>query len=176
MDGKLVFRSDEKLFYGVPDAEGKITHTRMQGFTAASVNMNTTEYERTYVDEAHSTTDVTGISKSIAYSFDRYIGNPVHDDIIDIHHSEKRGTDTRRVITMVDFSTPVEGGGFKARQNTFSVVCDTSGDGSGTDAMVYSGTFKTAGSTVEGVATIVTPENGNSENVVTIEFTESTGE
>ena len=175
MDGKLVFRSDEKLFYGVPGADGKITHTRMQGFTAASSNMNTTEYERTYVDESHSTTDVTGISKSIAYSFDRYIGNPVHDDIIDIHHGEKRGTDARRVITMVDFSTPVENG-FKARQNTFSVVCDASGDGAGTDAMVYSGTFKTAGNTVEGVATIVTPENGNSENVITIEFTESAGE
>lgn len=165
---KMVMRSDVKLFYGVGD-----TITRMRGFNSTPTNKNAVEYERTYTDDKQATTDVTGYNTSIDFSFDRFVGNTVHDDIVDIFDNEIVGVDARRDIYEVDFAAPVENGGFAAKKRTFSVICSTAGDGVGTDAMKYSGTFKTVSSVTVGVATIASPDNGDSDSVETITFTSS---
>jgi len=62
-------------------------------------------------------------------------------------------------------------GSYPAIKRKFAVIGDS--EGNGTDAYQYSGTFKTAGSSIKGSATITEPEDGNPENVKVITFAES---
>ena len=169
---KMVLRSDVKLFYSVGGTDGTIT--RMTGFNSTPTNKNAVEYERTYTDDKQATTDVTGYNTSIDFSFDRFTGNTVHDDIINIFSKEIVGLDARRDIYEVDFASPAESGGYAAKKRTFSVICSSAGDGVGTDAMKYSGTFKVVSAVTIGTATIATPANGDSDTVETITFTPAT--
>ena len=169
---KLVLRSDVLLFYGIPGTDGKETITRMTGFTSTPTNSNPIEKERTYTDNKQPTTDVTGYNKSVSFSFERYTGNAVHEDLIAMYNAETVGIEARRDLYEVDFAQPVDGG-YMAKKRTFSVIFESAGDGVGTDAMVYSGTFKTASNMVTGVAKIGTPADGTSETVETITFTPS---
>ncbi len=166
----LVKRSDKKLFYGVSGEDGAVSFVRARNFTDASVSKNPGEYTRQYVDEAEERTDVVRYSPSISYAFDACKGDPVIEDIIKITDGELLGTDAQRELVQVDFSSPVEGGGFKAIKRTFAVIADS--EGGSLDAYTYSGTFKVVSKKTVGVATIATPEGGDSETVETIEFTE----
>lgn len=166
----MINRSDKKAFYGIIE-EGKVTFTRMKYFTELSLSKNPKEYARQYIDEDTERTDVTGYSPSMSYSFDDYRGDAVLEDIVDITNSEKLGLDAQREIVQVDFSRPADGGGYYAVKRTFSVIADSEGDS--TDAYTYSGTFKTVGTKVVGVATIATPDGGDAETVQTITFAES---
>ena len=169
MSEKMVKRSDKKAFYGIPGDNGVI-YTRMKHFTEISISKNPKEYARQYVDESQERTDVVGYSPSMSYSFDDFSGDEVLTDIVKITNNETLGTDAQREIIQVDFSRPADGG-YEAIKRTFAVIADS--EGGGTDNYTYSGTFKCVGSKVHGVATILTPANGNSENVETVDFTES---
>ena len=79
--------------------------------------------------------------------------------------------EAQREIVQVDFARPAENGGYHAVKRTISVIADS--EGNSTDAYTYSGTFKTVDSKIEGIATIATPADGNSETVETITFAES---
>lgn len=166
----MIKRSDKKLFYGVPGEDSAVSFVRARYFTEASVSKNPKEYSRQYVDEATERTDVIGYSPSISYAFDEHKGDPVIEDIIKITDGELLGTDAQRELVQVDFSSPVEGGGFKAVKRIFSVIADS--EGGSADAYTYSGTFKVVGKKTVGVAAIKTPVDGDSETVETIEFTE----
>lgn len=165
----LVNRSDMKAFYGIPQDMGA-KYVRMRGFTEISESKNPKEYTRQYVDEQFETTDVVGYSPSLSFGFDKYKGDEVLEDLASIIDNELTGTEAQREIIMVDFSSPVAEGGFAAKKRTFSIIGDNVG--SGHDALVYSGTMRTAGDTINGVATIAEPEKGNSETVEVITFTE----
>lgn len=165
----MIKRSDKKLFYGVPNGDGEITFARAKYFTEASVSKNPGEYTRQYIDESEERTDVVRYSPSISYAFDEYKGDPVIEDIIKISDGELLGTDARRELVQVDFSSPVDGG-FKAVKRTFAVIADS--EGGSADAYTYGGTFKAVSKKTVGVATIVTPVDGDADNVETIEFTE----
>lgn len=167
----MIKRSDKKLFYGVPSkSSGEPTLTRAKFFTDLSVSKNPVEYSRQYVDEESERTDVVGYSPSISYSFDDCSGDTVLEDIVSITNGEMVGTDTHRILVQVDFSREVEGG-FYAVKRDYAVIPDSEGDD--TDAYTYSGTFKSAGDKVIGVAVIATPTDGTSRNVETVTFTES---
>lgn len=165
----MIKRSDKKLFYGVPGEDGAVSFVRARYFTEASVSKNPKEYTRLYVDEATERTDVIGYSPSISYAFDEHKGDPVIEDIIKISDGELLGTDARRELVQVDFSSPVDNG-FKAVKRTFAVIADS--EGGSADAYTYGGTFKAVSKKTVGVATIVTPVDGDADNVETIEFTE----
>ena len=167
---KMILRSDVKLFFGAKGNDDTVTIARMRGFNSTPTNKNAVEYERTYTDDKQPTTDVTGYNTSIDFSFDRYDGNAVHDDIVNIFDNEIVGVDARRDIYEVDFASPVEGG-YAAKKRTFSVICGTAGDGVGTAAMAYSGTFKATSAVTMGTAVIKTPDGGDSDSVETITFT-----
>ena len=170
MNGTLTKRSDIKAFYGLPGTgTGSPTFTRMKGFTELSTSKNPKEYSAQYVDEDFETSHATGYSTSISFAFDKYIGDAVLEDIVTIFDDELTGTDAQREIVQVDF-TKESGGGFAAVKRTFSVIADSAGDS--TEAMTYSGTFKVVTKLVKGVALIATPENGDSDTVETITFSE----
>ena len=161
-------RADRKMFMGV--GSDKSIH-RMRGFSSLSESKNPVEYTRKYVDEVFETTDVTGVSPSYDFTFDMMTPNAVLDDLAGIIDGEMLGTDAVRTFYCVDFHKAV-GGGFACVKRDFAVIGSSVGDG--TDALTYSGTLRVKTSAVEGVATIKTPENGDKENVETIEFSEGT--
>ena len=133
-------RSDIVAFYGVGDK-----YYRMRGFTEVSVSKNPKEYSRQYIDEDGEQTDVVGYSPSMAYNFDSYVGNQVHEDIAKIADDESVGLDAVRTILIVDTtSTGTTENSYKAIKRDYAVIPDTEGDG--TDAYTYSGTLKAKGS------------------------------
>lgn len=146
-DGTLIQRHKRLSFLNTGTSASPVW-TRMQGFSELSESKSTIEYSRHYVDEKTERTDVSGYSTEISFSFDRYSPFSVHEKLADIIDSEALGTDARVEILTVD--TFIESGN-NARKRTYSVIPDTVGDG--TDALVYSGTFKAAGDFTECEAT-----------------------
>ncbi|MBQ8587882.1 MAG: hypothetical protein IJ454_00665 [Clostridia bacterium] len=162
----LMMRYDGKNFFEIPDGD----IMRMEGFKTLSENVSPEEYARKYVDRKSQTVDVVGYNSVMDFEFDRYVGNEVHDDIVDLHEKKVVGTKARRNIYYVDFTQP-EGDGFRAVKVPCSVIM--SGKGAATEAMTYAGALKGAGEPVFGVAKIATPTNGNPDNVETITFEEA---
>lgn len=150
-DRKLVKRSDKVSFLGCL-TDDEETFNRMRGFTTLSGSKNPTEYSRRYVDEEFETTDVTGYSPSLDFGFDQYIGDPVHEEMVEILDGEKLGTEARRNIVTVDFSQEAGEGSYKAVKREYAIIGDAEGDSM--DAYTYSGTFRATGKRVVGTATV----------------------
>lgn len=147
---ELVKRSDKVSFLGCM-ATGTETFNRMRGFTTLSSSKNPMEYSRQYVDEEFETTDVTGFSPAIDFGFDQYKNDLVHDEMVEILDNEYTGTQARRNIVTVDFSKPVSGG-YEAVKREYAVIGDSEGDSM--DAYTYSGTFRSTGKRIKGVASL----------------------
>lgn len=142
-------RSDKVAFYGVPGEASGVTYHRMAGFTDTSISKNPTEYSRRYVDEDAEQTDVTGYSPAIAYAFDSYVGNAVHEDIAKIADGELIGTAAVRSIIVVDMTTTgTAENSRKGIMRDYAVIPDSEGDS--TDAYTYSGNMRSK-STIEEV-------------------------
>ena len=124
----------------------------MRGFTSLSGSKNSIEYSRQYIDEEFETTDVVGFSPSMDFAFDQYTEDEAHAEMVEILDGEYTGTEARRNIVTVDFSQPVNGGGYKATKREYAIVGDSEGDS--TDAYTYSGTFKSTGKRITGTATL----------------------
>lgn len=147
---KLVQRSQRVAFMDVGTGDSA-EYTRMTGFTALTNGKNPKEYSRQYVDENTERSDVVGYSPSIEYSFDRHTNTAVHDKIAEISDKEKVGSDTHVSIVVVDLFAAAQSGAYPAIQRTYAVIPDSDGDG--TDALIYSGTFKAVSEIVVGTAT-----------------------
>lgn len=143
--GNLVTRPKKLSFWQLPNG----SFQRMEGFTDLSYSQNPKEYSRQYVDEEFERTDIVGYAPSISYSFDRYSGNKVLDDIVKITENEYIGDLMKRTIVTVDLST----GGVicPAKMRDFAVIPDTNGDT--TDCLTYSGNFKAKGLLIDCTAT-----------------------
>ena len=144
----LVGRSKRVAFMDV-GTESAPKFIRMQGFTSMNDQKSPTEYSRRYVDEDTQRSDVTGYATGQAFSFDRYSPFSVHQKLAEIIDGEKLGSDTHVTIVTVDLFT--EGEAKVARKRLYSVVPDSVGDG--TDALIYSGTFKAVSAAEVGTAT-----------------------
>lgn len=127
------------------------TYHRMTKFTQISNQKSPIEYTRHYVDQSTESTDVVGYGTSKAFSFDRHTNTPVHDYIAGIIDDEKMGTEARIEIVTVDLFDESAGGSCVARHREYSIVPDTDSDG--TDALIYSGSFKAVSDIVKGTAT-----------------------
>lgn len=142
--GQLVTRTKKLAFYQTPDG----IYRRMEGFTDLSYSQNPKEYSRQYVDEEFERTDIVGYAPSISYSFDRYTGNEVLDDIVKITDNELIGDQMKRKIVTVDLT----GSNYNnAKMREYSVIPDSNGDS--TDCLTYSGNFKTKGALIDCIAT-----------------------
>ena len=143
----VVKRCKMLAFYGVPaENSGEYTFYRMKGFDEITTAKNPREYSRQYVDEEFEQTDVVGYNPSIAFGFDRFSGNAVHDDIIGIFNGEKVGAEAVRPIIMVDLESEDK----VAIRRDFSVVAES--EGSGVDLYKYSGSFRVKGEKITGTA------------------------
>lgn len=131
------------------EIDGKLT--RMTGFTSLSEGKEAKEYSRQYVDEATERTDVVGYATSVDYEFDRYTNDPVCERLSTIADDELVGTAAQVDVVSVDIFTVNESKQAIARKRTYSVIPDTTGDG--TDALIYSGNFSAASEIVKGYAT-----------------------
>ncbi len=148
--GKIVKRSDKLAFFGVLDAEGNVSYHRMKGFNEIATQKGPIEYSRQYVDQEFEQSDVVGYSPSISYSFDQFIDNVVHEDLVTIAEHELVGEEAVRSIVMVDLSHKEADGSCPAVKRDFSVICDS--EGNAMEAYTYSGTLKVKGEKVFGLA------------------------
>lgn len=162
MLGKLIKRHEKVAYYGVKDSDGNIVFRRMCGFTKMDTSKNPVEYTRRYIDESFEQTDVVAFSPSIAFSFDRYSENPVHDDIVSLSENEVLGTDAVRSIVIADVTTKDESGAVSAVKRDFSVMVES--EGNSLDAYTLSGTMNTKGEKIFGKAML-------SEDLSTLVFT-----
>lgn len=128
------------------DIEGTIT--RMQGFTDLGKSLNAQTYERRYVDEKNSRSDVTGYSTEWSYTFDRIVGNAVHEKLVEIADNELVGQSV--TIYLVNLNDGNATNGYATRKRVVSVIPDTDGDS--TDAYTYSGTLHASGEYEEGTS------------------------
>lgn len=161
---KLVQRHQRVAFMNTGTTEAPV-FTRMKKFTSMTNNKNPKEYARQYVDEKSEDTDVVGYSPATDYAFDRHTNTAVHDRIAQIHDGELTGSDALVEILVVDLFTADETGKCEARKRTYAVI--PSADGDGTDALVYSGSFKCKSGVTMGTATL-------SDDEMTATFAEAT--
>lgn len=151
---KLVNRSQRVAFMNTDASGDSQKFERMTGFTSMTNSKNPKEYARQYVDEDSERADVVGYAPSIDYSFDRHSNNPVHERIATIHDGEKLGNDTHVDIVVVDlFKKSPTNEKYYAIKRTYAVIPDSDGDG--TDALIYSGSFKSVSGIEEGYVTFV---------------------
>lgn len=128
---KLLKRADRLAFFKVGEA-----YKRMTGFTNLAQSKNAKEYSRHYVDQISESTDVVGYAPAISYSFDRHENNDIHDAIALIHDQEKIGADAVVEIVVVDTNKSSD----NAYSRKYSVI--PNGNDDGTDALIYTGSFK----------------------------------
>lgn len=136
-------RADIVNFMNTGTTENPV-YTRMQGFTEGGKSLNSSTYDRRYIDEKTERSTVTGYSTEIAYNFDRIVDNAIHEKLADIHDKELVG-ETVQILT-VNLKNN------EARLRNYSVIPDADGDS--TDAYTYSGTFHADGDIQEGTATV----------------------
>ena len=143
---KLITR-DQMQAYANCGAEQEEYNLIGEGFTDLSESKNAKEYSRQYVHESTERSDVVGYSPSISYSFDMYQDDPVCEKIAEITDGEKTGNDAHIDIVVVHL---FDGGASAARafKRTYAVIPDSKG--SGTEALIYTGTLKAVGTAVEG--------------------------
>lgn len=151
---KIVNRYDRLAFMEVTDGGSKV-YKRLSNFTDFTSNKNPAEYSRRYVDKKSNDNDVTGYDPSVSYAFDRMSADPCHKVLADIHDNEKTCDDALVNIVVVDlFDETSTTGTYVARKRTYAVI--PGADGSGTDALVYSGTLKSKSDIEIGTATLDT--------------------
>lgn len=151
---KLVRRSQRVAFYGVPVSDGEVsTYNRMEHFTALTDGKNPITYERHYVDKDSQDSDVTGYGTTLEYGFDHHKNDPVLADLAKVQDDELTGE--MRDIVVVDLfdkGETTKDDEFVARKRTYSILPDSSGDG--TDALQYSGSFSVKDDIVKGYAKV----------------------
>ena len=136
-------RADIVNFMNTGTSQNKV-FTRMQGFTAGGKELNPTTYARRYIDEQNERESTTGYSPNIPYTFDRIVGNAVHEKVAKVHDDELVG-ETVEILT-VNMLTK------EARLRSYDINPDTDGDS--TDAYTYSGNFHAIGKFTKGTATV----------------------
>lgn len=151
---KMVKRCQRVAFMNTNTTKSAPKYDRMTKFSSLSNSKNPKEYSRQYVDQEFEESDVVGYAPSISYSFDRHTNTPVHEMIAKIHDGELTGTETLVDIVVIDLFDPVGSAEvtYTARKRTWAVIPDADGDGS--DALVYTGSFKAKSSVETGTATI----------------------
>lgn len=138
----------DQMYSFMECADGKL-HLIGEGFTDLSESKGAKEYTRKYVNYKTEVSDVIGYAPSYSYTCDVISGDPVVDEIVQITDYEKIGTDAHRNIVTVNGWIPgATTGTFEAFQRKFAVIPD--GKGSGTEALIYSGTFKARGDLIPG--------------------------
>lgn len=151
---KMVERCQRVAFMDTDTTGQTPKYERMTKFSSLSNSKNPKEYSRQYVDQEFEESDVVGYAPSISYSFDRHTNTPVHETIAKIHDGEFTCAEALVNIVVIDLFDPVGSaeGTYTARKRTWAVIPDADGDGS--DALIYTGSFKAKSPIEIGTATL----------------------
>lgn len=139
-----IYNRDDIVNFMNTGTSANPVYTRMQGFTAGGKELNSATYSRRYIDERNERETTVGYSPNIPYTFDRIVGNAVHEKIANVHDNELVGENCD--ILTVNLKTN------EARLRNYDINPDTDGDG--TDAYQYSGNFHANGKITKGTATV----------------------
>lgn len=139
----LVPRHKVLIFYALPVGQSgsSVQWLRIHYCTELNINRNPEEYERKYVDEATKRSDIVAYGTSISYGFDKFTGDSVQIDLLEIINNERTGAEAIRKLAIVDVSTSSNQPTAYIRD--YSVVPGSEGDDE--NAYTYSGEFKAAG-------------------------------
>ena len=120
-----------------------------EGFTDFTENKNPKEYSRRYIHESTERTDLVGFAPSVTYAFDVCDSDPVQEHLMEMTMSETVGEDARvTIVTAFLYRSGTKDGRFAAVQRDYT-VCPAR-VGSGTEALICSGTLKACGEAVRG--------------------------
>ena len=144
---KLILRAQKRAYANTGTAVSPVYNLIGEGFTDLSQSKNAKEYSRKYVHEKSERSDVVGYAPSISYSFDMYSGDPVCEKIAKISDEEKIGEDAHIDIVVAHLWDESDGK-CRAFKRTYAVIPDS--DGSGTEALIYTGTLKAVGEITKG--------------------------
>ena len=140
---KIYNRADIVNFMNTGTTQAKVW-TRMQGFTAGGKELNSSTYSRRYIDENFERETTTGYSPNIPYTFDRIVGNAVHEKVAKVHDDELVG-ETCEILSVNTITN-------EAKYRSYDINPDS--DGTDTEAYTYSGNFHANGTFTKGTATI----------------------
>ncbi len=147
----LVMRHQWASYMGIPGTGTPATVTYSligEGFTSFPEKKNPKEYTRKYVNYQSEKTDVIGYSPSIDYSCDCISDDPVVQEIVKIHDQELVGDATHRDVISVNLWESSGENTYTAYKRTYAIIPDQKGEG--TDALIYTGTFKSVSDIVAG--------------------------
>ena len=159
----LVPRHKVLIFYALPVGQSgsSFQWLRMHYCTELNINRNPEEYERKYVDEATKRSDIVAYGTSISYGFDKFTGDSVQIDLLEIINRERTGAEAIRKLAIVDISTASNQATAYIRD--YSVVPGSEGDDE--NAYTYSGEFKAAGEL--STETVTSTDNWETFSIVT---------
>lgn len=150
-NSKLITREQMQAYANTGNGEDATYTLIGEGFTDLSESKNAKEYTRQYVHEKSERSDVVGYAPTIAYSFDMYSGDAVCEKIAAVTDAEKTGNAAHIDVVVVHLweEDAETSGSFRAFKRTYAVIPDSKG--SGTDALIYTGTLKAVGESAEGL-------------------------
>ena len=160
-DSKLVMRYEFESYMDCGTASAEDWNLIGEGFTNLTEAKNPQEYSRKYVSDKSERTDVVGFSNQIDYTTDTYTENKVINRIIEVTDEEKTGTDAHVDILNVNkFANSGTDAApkYKAYKRRYAIIPNQKGEG--TDALIYSGSFRAAGDVIPGTfnGTAFTPD------------------
>ena len=120
-----------------------------EGFTDFTENKNPREYARQYIHESSERTDLVGFALSVTYAFDVFDADAVQAALMEITVSEAIG-DAAVVTVVTAFLQNRNDDGHAHAYRREYTVCPAK-LGTGTDALICSGTLKAHGDPVYGV-------------------------
>ena len=142
----LVLRNKFASFMNTGTKVSPVWTLMGEGFTSLKEGKNPNEYSRHYVHEVTERTDVVGYATQIDYTTDTYTENPVINKIAEVSDKELTGTAAQVEILNVNMfkdSGSDSSHAYEAFKRTYAIIPDSKGDG--TDALIYSGSFKAVG-------------------------------
>lgn len=123
-------------------------HLIGEGFTQLTEAKNPQEYSRKYVSDKTTRTDVTGFAPQYDYTMDYIAGDKVVEEVAKVTDEELIGTAAQRNIVSVNLWSDPTGAACAAKKRAYAIIPNQKADG--TDALVYSGSMKSAGDIIDG--------------------------
>ena len=112
-----------------------------EGFTDFTENKNPREYSRRYIHESTERTDLVGFAPSVTYAFDVCDTDCVQEHLLKMTMEEMVGADAQVTVVTAFLYRPGKREGCVCAVRRSYTVCPAR-LGSGTDALICSGTMK----------------------------------
>ncbi|MBO5649451.1 MAG: hypothetical protein J6S76_06005 [Clostridia bacterium] len=133
----LITRSAMRSYLSVDGVYNEIG----EGFTDFTENKNPREYSRRYIHESTERTDLVGFAPSVTYAFDVCDADCVQEHLLKMTMEEEVGADARVTVVTAFLYRPGEREGCVRAIRRAYTVCPAR-LGSGTEALICSGTMK----------------------------------